>query len=99
MKAYLYSLSLVATFFLTGCAATQSASDSLASDTPAIGMPAPRYLQVPDFQQCLASEQQGSYSTWCLLAQRPDSCPQASWQQLQQLPVGQQVPACRATDP
>lgn len=69
-----------------------------AANTPVIGMPAPRYLQVPHFQQCLASQQQGSYQTWCLPEQRPDNCPQASWQQLQQLPVGHQVPACRGQD-
>lgn len=97
MKACLYSLSLIA-LVLTGCAATQATSQAPTTEPPVIGMPAPGYLQVPDFQKCLASQQQGSYQTWCLPAQRPDQCPQASWQQLQQLPVGQQVPACRAKD-
>lgn len=60
------------------------------------GMSAPRYLMVPDFRQCLASQQVLSYRSWCLPANKPDACPQASWEALSGLGGRDALPACPA---
>lgn len=60
------------------------------------GMPAPRYLQVPGFKQCLASQQINTYRTWCLPADRPQACPQDSWDALSRLSGVDKMPACEA---
>lgn len=64
------------------------------------GMPAPRYLQVPSFKQCLASQQIKTYSAWCLPADKPQACPQDSWDALSRLSGVDKMPACEpATTP
>lgn len=54
----------------------------------------PAYLRVPDFNRCLAEQDQGGYRTWCLPAERPAACPEASWQQLQDMTGADRVPEC-----
>ena len=39
----------------------------------------PKYLAVKDFRRCLATQQIGSYRTWCIPAAKPESCPATSW--------------------
>ena len=50
----------------------------------------PAYLSVPQFQQCLAQEQQSTFTHWCLPSSKPDACPDASWSALQ----SDSLPAC-----
>lgn len=54
----------------------------------------PRYLSVPDFQQCLSQQSKGTYDTVCLPAARPAHCPAASWKALRRLSGDQKVPRC-----
>lgn len=56
----------------------------------------PKYLEVKDFRRCLATQQIGSYRTWCILAAKPENCPATSWYQLQALGGKNQVPDCPA---
>lgn len=56
----------------------------------------PKYLSVPDFKQCLAEQNEGSYNSWCQPAKKPKTCPHVSWRQLRALQGNDAVPACRA---
>lgn len=74
---------------------------ALAAALAAITLPAyavlpPAYLSVPDFKQCLAEQNEGSYSSWCQPAKKPKACPRVSWRQLRALQGDDAVPACRA---
>ena len=52
----------------------------------------PAYLQVKDFKKCLDTQDMGSWQSWCLPAEKPSHCPQASWQQLEKM---DNIPACQ----
>ena len=54
----------------------------------------PKYLDVPDFQQCLSKQSAGSYDTVCLPAARPAQCPKSSWRALSRLSGDQKMPRC-----
>ncbi len=54
----------------------------------------PKYLEIPQFDRCLAEQDQGGYRTWCLPDARPAACPEASWKALEALRGGDQVPPC-----
>ena len=54
----------------------------------------PKYLEVADFQQCLAVEEVATYSMWCLPAIRPENCPVGSWEKLQALSGSDKLPDC-----
>ncbi len=54
----------------------------------------PRYLSVPNFQQCLSQQSRGTYDIVCLPAARPAQCPAASWKALRRLSGDQKVPRC-----
>jgi hypothetical protein len=54
----------------------------------------PKYLAIKDFDRCLTEQDMGSYRAWCLPAKKPAACPQASWQQLNQLTGPDKVPDC-----
>jgi len=56
----------------------------------------PKYLAVKDFKQCLATQQINSYSAWCMPSEKPQSCPQASWDELKALTGADRVPDCPA---
>ena len=68
----------------------------LAPATVALAALPPRYLQVPDFQQCLADEARLSYRAWCMPSKKPRACPAASWKQLRALRHADAVPRCAA---
>ncbi len=55
----------------------------------------PKYLEIPQFERCLAEQDQGSYRTWCLPNARPAACPEESWRVLSALQGQDQVPPCR----
>ena len=46
------------------------------------GILPPHYLSVPHWQHCFATEQRGTWQSYCLPTHRPTDCPLASWQQL-----------------
>ena len=50
-------------------------------------MPAPSYLSVTDYKQCLATADHGSWKGWCMPSVKPDNCPADSWTKLKQLPI------------
>jgi len=54
----------------------------------------PKYLEVKDFDRCLADKDMGSYHAWCLPAEKPIECPKDAWQQLNKLTGPDKVPAC-----
>jgi hypothetical protein len=56
-------------------------------------LPTPAYLSVPDFNACLALEQEGTQITRCLPAQQQASCPDSSWQAL----LKDNIPLCLTT--
>ncbi|UDM15453.1 hypothetical protein [Vogesella sp. XCS3] len=74
---------------------------ALAATLAAIALPVyaalpPAYLAVPDFKQCLAEQNEGSYRSWCQPSKKPKACPRVSWRQLRALQGHDAVPACRA---
>jgi len=68
-----------------------SAPDVHAPGTAALP---PKYLSVPAFKRCLATQSKGSYQVWCLPASRPEACPRSSWASLTDLQGPDQLPAC-----
>lgn len=62
-------------------------------DSAASALP-PRYLEVDQFQSCLASKQVGTYQQWCMPASKPDGCPSQSWDQLDKMQGNDKVPSC-----
>ena len=52
-----------------------------------VGLGAPAYLQVPEFQSCLGTHLSpfGSHSEYCLPDTKPDLCPSDSWMSLNNL--------------
>lgn len=60
----------------------------------ALAVTPPKYLAVKDFKQCLAEQQHGSYTTWCLPPKRAKACPRASWKQLRGLKGEDALPPC-----
>lgn len=73
-------------------AACGAACEAMASQ--AVGVLPPRYLSVPQFQQCLSSQSKGSYDTLCRPATRPAACPTASWRALRRLSGSDKLPRC-----
>jgi hypothetical protein len=57
----------------------------------------PRYLAVPQFQQCLATRQAEQHQSWCVPDRKARACPKASWQQLQSLKQQGQLRPCKHT--
>ena len=55
----------------------------------------PAYLSVPNFKDCMGSEMLGGSSHVCLLLERPQNCPQDSFERLRQL--GKVILSCRDT--
>ena len=56
-------------------------------EEPAIGLPAPEYLSVPNWQECTAItfSEDCSHNYLCLLPQKPANCLEDSWSQLHDL--------------
>lgn len=54
----------------------------------------PQYLNVENFQQCLATKDMGTWKAWCIPDTKPDSCPDQSWQQLNGLTGKDKIPSC-----
>lgn len=81
------AVGLAVTMGLGGCSTGGQGTSGLNLVTPA-------YLSVTQFKDCLASQEEGSYSRWCLPAERPGSCPLESWEQLQQMTGADRVPDC-----
>lgn len=84
MKKILVLAALALT--LTACGSNNGSSSTPSTTTTAVGtsgsgMP-PAYLSVPSYQSCLTSQANGSSTQWCMPAQQPAGCPDASWQQL-----------------
>ena len=48
-------------------------------------LPAPAYLRVPHFKNCLKTKAKQGAQFWCLPKKRPDSCPRSSWKKLEGL--------------
>ena len=47
-----------------------------------VGLAAPAYLSVAQFEDCVDSKNMGLWSEWCKPADKPDDCPATSWEQL-----------------
>jgi len=54
----------------------------------------PKYLSVPNFEQCLATKNMGSWTAWCMPKTKPYSCPDASWQALNSLTGRDRMQSC-----
>ncbi|ROS00245.1 hypothetical protein EDC56_2883 [Sinobacterium caligoides] len=49
------------------------------------GLP-PEYLQIPNWKDCLSTENMGSFSEYCMpTTDKPANCPQASWDKLKEI--------------
>lgn len=88
----LFSAGLLAPLAVQGC--QQVAPPVAPSATAALTALPPAYLQVDGFQRCLGEQTVGTHRQWCLPVTRPAQCPEASWQQLNQLQGRDRVPAC-----
>jgi hypothetical protein len=66
------------------------------SSAPIAGfcLPAPLYLSVPHFKNCLGNRVMGTWRSLCLPEARPPSCPSASWTKLKELPKGEALSLC-----
>ena len=42
----------------------------------------PPYLGVPNFKQCLGTYSMDSSTHWCIPPNRPENCPESSWDDL-----------------
>jgi hypothetical protein len=56
----------------------------------------PKYLSIPQFKDCLATQQINTYRAWCMPSAKPAQCPATSWAQLNALQGKDQIPACQA---
>ena len=56
----------------------------------------PKYLGISDFKLCLGAQDSHAYRSWCMPAEKPASCPAASWEQLGALAGADKVPGCPA---
>jgi hypothetical protein len=54
----------------------------------------PKYLSVPNFNQCLGNKDMGTWTAWCMPASKPAACSAESWQQLEQLTNADRLPEC-----
>ncbi|WP_365305869.1 hypothetical protein [uncultured Thiodictyon sp.] len=61
---------------------------------PVVGALPPKYLEVKDFQRCLADKNMGASTAWCLPAKKPATCPRESWHQLRRLSGEDKIPRC-----
>lgn len=97
MKSTFTAVLLMPLILAAACnAAVESSSDSNKPNAAALP---PKYLEVSDFQRCLGKESHGTYTTWCLPSERPETCVSASWQALVKLQGKDAVPSCTvATD-
>jgi hypothetical protein len=93
---------LVVAASLAGCSAQptkppalKEADQSLPSRLIASALP-PKYLSVPQFKDCLATQQINTYRAWCMPSAKPAQCPATSWAQLNALQGKDQIPACQA---
>jgi uncharacterized lipoprotein len=93
---------LVVAASLAGCSAQptkapalKQADQSLPSTPMASALP-PKYLSVPQFKDCLNTQQISTYRAWCMPSVKPAQCPATSWSQLQALQGSDRVPACSA---
>lgn len=98
MSRPFYCLVLAAS--LAGCSAQPTkapalneADQSLPSTPMASALP-PKYLSVPQFKDCLATQQISTYRAWCMPSAKPAQCPATSWEQLNALQGQDQMPAC-----
>jgi len=57
-----------------------------------VAIPAPDYLQVENFQQCLMQQKTDTWTGWCLPKSQPNDCPDASWEAL--LNLKNPIPNC-----
>ena len=64
----------------------------------ALAVPAPKYLSVPNFKQCLGTvtqfSQGSSTSFLCMPSAQPTNCPAASWKALNNLKGKDAVAFC-----
>lgn len=56
----------------------------------------PKYLGIEDFKLCLGTQDNTTYRSWCIPAEKPASCPAASWEQLRALAGADKLPDCPA---
>lgn len=68
----------------------------LSTALPTFAALPPKYLAVPQFQQCLVQKTVEQYQIWCVPEQRPKACPLASWQQLLALKNEGELTSCRS---
>jgi hypothetical protein len=55
----------------------------------------PKYLEITDFKQCLATEQsEQTYTAWCMPSKKVKHCPSKSWKKLRALRGKDTVPPC-----
>lgn len=48
-------------------------------------MQAPEYLSVSNFKECLTTQKIGMMQQWCLPDNKPQHCPEESWNKLNNL--------------
>lgn len=54
----------------------------------------PKFLMVPGFKNCLNRQTHGSWTSWCLPAQKPEVCDENAWDKLVDLHHNGELPAC-----
>jgi hypothetical protein len=57
-------------------------------------LPAPAYLSVPHWKQCVGSVTKGSATFVCLPEKKPAKCPKSSWKSLTNRSL---IPACQSS--
>lgn len=54
----------------------------------------PKCLGVEDFKQCLRTQESTTYRSWCMPAEKLESCPAATWKLLMAFSGIDKVPEC-----
>ena len=88
-KTFFLTLPVAVCLVLLGCDHNGSDSNNdttpaPASDSPQIsGVPAPKYLSIPNYKTCTDTQSMGTWNALCLPIDKPSGCHEDTWQALQ----------------
>jgi hypothetical protein len=68
----------------------------VAAASNSYSVPPPEYLKIKDFKKCLDTQNFGTWKGWCMPAEKPESCPAESWEQLKALTEKEKLHNCPA---
>ena len=88
-KTFFLTLPVAVSLVLLGCDHNNSNSNNDATPAPASdspqtsGVPAPKYLSIPNYKTCTDTQSMGTWNALCLPIDKPSGCHEDTWQALQ----------------